>query len=82
VVLQKLDAGPRQDQNAIRERLEAMARPVERAAWSTYDRMLKSQGVEEGIQSYSRVIQLLIGTDVLRIDQAIRPSVHPAISNP
>lgn len=65
VVLQKLEAGPRADQEAIRERLKSLVRPVERAAWSTYDQMLKSQGVEEGIQSYSRVIQLLIGTDVL-----------------
>ena len=31
------------------------------SAWSTYDQMLKSQGVEEGVRSYSRVIQLLIG---------------------
>ena len=65
VVLQKLEAGPRADQEAIRERLKSRVRPVERVAWSTYDQMLKSQGVEEGIQSYSRVIQLLIGTDVL-----------------
>lgn len=82
VVLQKLEAGPRQDQNAIRERLKTLVRPVERAAWSTYDRMLKSQGVEEGIQNYSRVIQLLIGTDVLKIDQAIRPAGQQTISKP
>ena len=67
LVLQKLEAGPRKDQEAIRERLKALVRPVERAAWSTYDQMLKSQGVEEGVQSYSRVIQLLIGTDVLKV---------------
>jgi len=67
VVLQNLDAGPRADQNAIRERLKTLVRPVERAAWSTYDQMLKSQRVDEGIQSYSRVIQLLIGTDALRL---------------
>ena len=42
-------------------------RPVEQVAWSSYDRMLKSQGVEEGVQSYSRVIQLLIGTDALNV---------------
>ena len=65
VGLQKLAAGPRADLEAIRERLKSLVRPVERATWSTYDQMLKSQGVEEGIQSYSRVIQLLIGTDVL-----------------
>ena len=67
LVLQKLEAGPRRDQEAIRERLKALVQPVERAAWSTYDQMLKSQGVEEGVQSYSRVIQLLIGTDVLKV---------------
>jgi hypothetical protein len=67
IVLEKLEQGPRDDQQAIRERLKALVRPVERAAWSTYDQMLKSQGVEEGVQSYSRVIQLLIGSDVLKI---------------
>ena len=67
LVLQKLEAGPRRDQEAIRERLKALVQPVERAAWSTYDQMLKSQGVEEGVQSYSRVIQLLIGSDVLKV---------------
>lgn len=67
LVFEKLAAGPRADQQAIRERLKALMRPVERAAWSTYDQMLKSQGVEEGVQSYSRVIQLLIGTDVLKV---------------
>jgi hypothetical protein len=67
LVLEKLEAGPREDQNAIRERLKQLVRPVERAAWSTYDQMLKSQGVEEGVQSYSRVIQLLIGSDVLKL---------------
>ncbi|HUQ88706.1 MAG TPA: DUF3810 family protein, partial [Vicinamibacterales bacterium] len=63
IVLQKLARGPRDDQAAIRERLKALVRPVEEVAWSSYDRMLKSQGVEEGVRSYSRVIQLLIGTD-------------------
>ena len=65
LVLEKLEAGPRQDQEAIRQRLKALVRPVERAAWSTYDQMLKSQGVEEGVRSYSRVVQLLIGTEAL-----------------
>src|SRR4029453_14834427 len=61
LVLQKLAQGPRDDQAAIRERLKKLVRPVEQVAWSSYDRMLKSQGVEEGVKSYSRVIQLLIG---------------------
>ena len=67
VVLEKLAAGPRRDQDAVRERLKALVRPVERVAWSAYDQMLKSQGVEEGVRSYSRVIQLLIGTNALKI---------------
>jgi hypothetical protein len=67
LVFEKLEAGPRQDLEAIRERLKQLVKPVERAAWSTYDQMLKSQGVEEGVQSYSRVIRLLIGTDVLKV---------------
>lgn len=66
LVLQKLAAGPRRDHAAIRERLKALVKPVERAAWSTYDQLLKSQGVEDGVQSYSRVIQLLIGSDALK----------------
>ena len=68
LVLQQLGPGPRADQNAIRERLRALVQPVERAAWASYDQMLRSQGVEEGVQSYSRVIELLIGTNVLRLD--------------
>ena len=80
IVLEKLDAGPRADQQAIRERLKQLVRPVERAAWASYDQMLKSQGVAEGIQSYSRVIQLLIGTNALALPlpspQALKPSRH------
>ena len=72
VVLAQLAEGPRRDQEAIRERLKMLVTPVERAAWSTYDHMLKSQGVEEGVHSYSRVIQLLIGTDVLKLDSTAR----------
>jgi hypothetical protein len=67
LVLQQLAPGPREDQSAIRERLKALVQPVERAAWAGYDQMLRSQGVEEGVQSYSRVVELLIGTDVLKI---------------
>ena len=77
VVLQKLEQGPRDDQQAIRERLKALVRPVEKVAWSSYDQLLKSQGVEEGVQNYSRVIQLLIGSDVLHLRtstvQALKP---------
>ena len=73
LVLQQLAAGPREDQNAIRERLKALVKPVDQAAWATYDKMLRSQGVEGGVQSYSRVIELLIGTDVLKVPPSLNP---------
>jgi hypothetical protein len=72
LVLESLADGPRRDHQAIRERLKARVQPVERVAWSTYDQMLKSQGVEAGVRSYSRVIQLLIGTDALKVDLGAR----------
>lgn len=65
LVLEELAEGPRRDLDAIRERLTLLVRPVERVAWSAYDRMLKSQGVEDGVRNYSRVIQLVIGTNAL-----------------
>jgi hypothetical protein len=71
MVLQKLSPGPREDQNAIRERLKKRVEPVERAAWASYDQMLRSQGVEEGVQSYSRVIELLIGTNALKLPEPL-----------
>ena len=86
VVLKMVGPGPRQDLQAIRERIRrGRVEFIDRAAWSTYDQMLKSQGVEEGVASYSRVVQLLLGTGVLKLDgsasgrQAIRPSGQQAI---
>lgn len=64
-VLGELGEGPRADLAAIRARLASVIRPVDRAAWTTYDRMLKFQGVEEGVESYSRVIQLVLGTGAI-----------------
>lgn len=68
VVLDNLASGPRADQAAIYRRImAARIEAVDRAAWSTYDQLLKSQGVEEGVHSYDRVIQLLIGTNALKL---------------
>jgi hypothetical protein len=68
LVLQQLAPGPRHDQTEIYNRvMRSRVEAVDRAAWTAYDQMLKSQGVEEGVQSYSRVVQLLIGTDVLKV---------------
>jgi hypothetical protein len=64
-VLAALEPGPREDQRAIAERLESRVETVQRVSWQTYDQYLKSQGVQEGIQSYSRVVELLIGTGAI-----------------
>jgi hypothetical protein len=64
-ILAPLEPGPRKDQEAIVARLKLRVEPVQRVSWQTYDRYLKAQGVREGIQSYSRVVQLLIGSGAL-----------------
>jgi hypothetical protein len=74
-VLRELDAGPRADVAAIRARLSTAVRPVNRAAWTTYDRMLKFQGVEEGAEGYSRVIQLVLGTGAIEVQSGSPPRV-------
>jgi hypothetical protein len=66
-VLKDLAPGPRADQAAINARLRALVPQVERVAWATYDRALKSQGVAAGVESYSRVVQLLLGSDALKV---------------
>jgi Zn-dependent protease with chaperone function len=64
-VLSGLAAGPRLDQQAIAVRLQTRVESVQRASWQTYDHYLKSQGVAEGLRSYSRVVQLLVGSGAI-----------------
>jgi hypothetical protein len=64
-VLARLAPGPRQDQQAIATRLAMRVEAVQRVSWQTYDQYLKSQGVQEGIQSYSRVVELLIASGAI-----------------
>ena len=61
----RLSPGVQADRRAISERLQARVEVVARASWETYDHYLKSQGVDEGIESYSRVIELLLGSGAL-----------------
>ena len=64
LIFKNLADGPRQDRLAIYRRvMGTRIEVVDRAAWATYDQALRSQGVEEGVQSYSRVIELVIGTN-------------------
>lgn len=63
--LSRLEPGPQADRTAIGQRLLSRVDVVARASWQTYDQYLKSQGVREGLQSYSRVIQLLLGSGAI-----------------
>lgn len=75
LIFKDLDEGPRRDRIEIYRRvMGSRIETVDRVAWATYDRALRSQGVEEGVQSYSRVIELVLGTNKL----AVRPSGHHA----
>ena len=61
----QLDPGPLQDRQGIITRLQSRSEPVSRVSWEAYDRYLKAQGVREGVASYSRVIQLVLGSGAL-----------------
>jgi hypothetical protein len=58
--LEHLAAGPRADLEAIARRAQQRVDIVERLGWRVYDQYLRSQGVDEGVRSYSRVVALII----------------------
>ena len=64
-LLAQLEPGPQADRKAIAKRLQARVEVIARASWDTYDQYLKAQGVREGVHSYSRVVQLLLGSGAL-----------------
>jgi hypothetical protein len=56
-----LAAGPRDDVNAITERLRRGQLPFLRtASWQVYDQYLRANRVEEGIRSYGEVVTLIL----------------------
>jgi Protein of unknown function (DUF3810) len=56
-----LGAGPREDIDAIVERLRRGERPWLRAAgWRVYDQYLKANRVEKGVRSYGAVVTLIL----------------------
>jgi hypothetical protein len=61
----RLAPGPAADRRAVAARLESRVELVARASWETYDQYLKTQGVTEGVQSYGRVIELLLASGAL-----------------
>ena len=65
LVVAEFEAGPRADLRAISARLQLRVPWLDRASWVAYDRAIKSQGADEGVAGYGRVIDLLLGSDAL-----------------
>jgi hypothetical protein len=66
-----LASGPRQDLDDIATRMASRVDLVERVGWRVYDSYLRSQGVDEGVRSYSRVVELIV--------RARRASARPPV---
>jgi hypothetical protein len=59
---QVLDIGPRSDLIAIQQRYATTNRVLRVAAREGYDKYLKANRVEKGVESYDAVVQLILGT--------------------
>jgi hypothetical protein len=58
-----LEQGPRDDLEAIADRIARNASPrVAAAGWQVYNQYLKANGVEAGAASYTEVVRLILGT--------------------
>lgn len=58
-----LGPGPRADMAAVVARLQRGTKPrIRRVSWAAYDQYLKANRVDEGVRSYSRVLELLART--------------------
>ncbi len=78
--LERLGDGPRRDLDAIAERARQRVDVVQRVGWRVYDGYLRSQGVREGIVSYSRVVDLIVRASrgsPLKPDGAAVPQALP-----
>jgi hypothetical protein len=60
--LPRLDAGPRQDLQAIDAVYRKSSPTVSQAARRTYDSYLKANRISEGIANYDAVLKLMLGT--------------------
>jgi Protein of unknown function (DUF3810) len=61
-IQKQLAIGPRIDLRTISDRYASTPRLVRFAARETYDRYLKANRVERGVESYDGVVQLILGT--------------------
>jgi hypothetical protein len=59
-VIASLAPGPRADLEAITARAATVIAPVHRTSWRAYDRYLRTQGVDDGVRSYSRGLELIV----------------------
>lgn len=64
VGLRRLEIGPRTDLYAIRTRYLRTSPVVRNAAREGYDRYLKANRVERGVESYDAVVQLILATEL------------------
>jgi len=61
-MVEALDAGPRADLRAARDRYARDVSPrVASAGWRAYDSYLKANRVEAGTASYAEVVRLVLG---------------------
>jgi hypothetical protein len=60
----RLDGGPRSDLFALRYRYTRTSPVLRAAARESYDRYLKANRVERGIDSYAAVVQLILGAEL------------------
>jgi len=61
-IARRLEAGPRADLQAIRDRISRQVSPrVAAAGWRAYDAYLKANRIEAGTKSYAQVIRLALG---------------------
>jgi len=58
-----LETGPRRDLRAMSDRVRKYMSPAaSRAGYAAYDRFLRANRVDAGVQSYGEVLRLLLGT--------------------
>jgi hypothetical protein len=69
-----LDVGPRMDLFAIQNRYAHTSETLRFAAREGYDRYLKANRVERGVESYDAVVQLILGTE---LDAHGNPRLRP-----
>jgi hypothetical protein len=62
----RLDKGVVEDIAELRKRLEKQEPVVRDTAFKVYDRYLKSNGVEDGVRSYSRMLRVLVAMTTSR----------------